>query len=80
MGEHSCLIGKSNSKSDIDKYGIGIALYFRFLKSLIKWFFFYSLLSIIPIYFNIKGYIIIIFLSNLINNYIYIKNKVFIQQ
>lgn len=41
-GKH--FFNKSTEKSDIDKFGVGIVLYFRFLKMLLLYFFIFTLL------------------------------------
>ena len=53
-GCHCC--GWSSETSDMDKYGIGIVLYFRFLKYLMSWYFFFVLFSLPALYFSLKGY------------------------
>ena len=42
-------------KSDLDKFGIGMVLYFRFLKYLAIFFFIFTLLSIPALYYTTKG-------------------------
>lgn len=45
-------VGGTSKRSDLDKFGVGMVLYFKFLKMLIFYFFIFTLLSIPSIYFS----------------------------
>jgi len=53
-GSHCCL--SSQTKSAFDRFGVGIVLYFRFVKRLTLFFFIFALLSIIPLTIYIAAY------------------------
>ena len=53
VGEHFFFTSSKNS--DIDKFGVGIVLYFRYIKMLIAFFLIFSILVIPSIIFNIYG-------------------------
>ncbi|KAL4437681.1 hypothetical protein ABPG74_012356 [Tetrahymena malaccensis] len=55
-GRHSCLIGDTSEKSQVDKLGLTPTLYFRFVKNLAEWFLFFSILAAVPILFYIKAF------------------------
>lgn len=54
MGEHPILWSSDRVKSEVDRLGLGISLYFRFLKNIMLWFFIFSVLGAFQIYVNIK--------------------------
>jgi len=47
----------SSPNSDLDKFGIGITLYFKLLKHLIRFFFLFILLSIPAYIFYVAAYV-----------------------
>ena len=53
-GRHSCF-SREARKSDFEKYGVGIVVYFQFLKYMAFMFFFISLLSVAPMIFFYFG-------------------------
>ena len=53
VGDH--FLFKSTKNCDIDKFGVGIVLYFRYIKMLIAFFFIFSILVIPSILFNVNG-------------------------
>lgn len=54
LGYH-CL-GDSSARSELEKYGVGVVLYFKFVKTLVLYFFIFSLLSIPALLFSITAY------------------------
>ena len=52
-GKHTCC--SSSKNSDMYKYGIGISLYFKFVKNMICFFFFCTLLSAPMVVFNYRA-------------------------
>jgi len=54
IGQHKLF--SSSTNSDLDQFGVGIALYFKFLKHLIRFFFVFLLLSIPAYVFYIAAY------------------------
>jgi len=52
-GSH-CLFN-TTEESDLDKFGVGMVLYFRFLKYLIAFFFIFAILSAPSLYFAIRA-------------------------
>ena len=53
-GFHFC--GETTRRSDLEKYGVGIVLYFKFVKYLIFFFVIFSILSIPSLYYCITAY------------------------
>ena len=54
-GSHACICGESSPKSELDRYGLAVTLYFRFVKNLSQWFVLFSILSMIPLVFYVRG-------------------------
>lgn len=52
-GTHLCCY--TSKQCDIEKFGIGMAVYFRFVKHLIFYFILYSIFAVPSIYFSSKG-------------------------
>lgn len=46
----------TTEKSPFDKFGIGISLYFRLVKTLICYFFIFSILAVPAIYFGVISF------------------------
>lgn len=57
-GRHS-LCGSTSNNSQADKFGIGVVLYFRFVKLLAIYFFIFMLLEIPALILSITGKIMI---------------------
>ena len=53
-GFHCCC--GTSQESEFNKFGVGITLYFKFLKYLIAFFFFFIILSLPIMYLSIEGY------------------------
>ena len=53
-GYHCC--GETTDRSDLEKYGVGIVLYFKFVKYLIFYFFIFAILSIPSLYYSITAF------------------------
>jgi hypothetical protein len=52
-GWHACC--GTSKKSDLDQFGVGVVLYFRFVKYMIGFFFLFSLLQLPALYFSIQS-------------------------
>ena len=52
----------SSAKSDLNKFGTGVSLYFKFLKYMICWFGIFFIFSIPILIINLGGSIILIYL------------------
>lgn len=52
-GYHFCCM--TSYKTDLERMGVGISLYFRFLKYLGGFFFLFMVLSIPSIFFSVEG-------------------------
>lgn len=55
-GYHFCC--GTSIKSEFNKFGVGITLYFKFVKHLIAFFFILIILSLPIIYLNVEGFFI----------------------
>jgi len=53
-GYHCC--GETTDRSDLEKYGVGIVLYFKFVKYLIFYFFIFTILSVPSLYYSITAF------------------------
>ena len=45
----------SSKSSDLEKFGVGIVLYFKYIKYLIVFFLIYSIIAVPSIWFNMNG-------------------------
>ncbi|CAD8115219.1 unnamed protein product [Paramecium primaurelia] len=56
IGSHTFCFGTENTKQDFKQFGLGINLYFRFLKKLGQFFIIFTILSIPQLFFSILAY------------------------
>ena len=56
----------SSESSDLEKFGVGIVLYFKYIKYLIVFFLIYSIIAVPSIWFNMNGKLINFIIKSLI--------------
>jgi hypothetical protein len=52
-GFHCCC--KTTEKSHFDKFGVGVSLYFKFMKYLMGFFLIFTIISLPIMYFSVRG-------------------------
>ncbi|CAK84170.1 unnamed protein product (macronuclear) [Paramecium tetraurelia] len=57
IGSHTFCCGTDNTKKDFKQFGMGINLYFRFLKKLGHFFIIFTILSIPQLFFSVLAYV-----------------------
>lgn len=53
-GYHCC--GETSARSDLEKHGVGIVLYFKFIKTLIFYFIIFTVMSVPALFYSISAY------------------------